>query len=310
MICKRLVSRGIIQNFDEMDNYMSYIFSEQLKVDPSKHPILITETSFNPKGSREQMAEILFEKFNVPLLCTGNDAVFSFYSSGKTTGIAFESGFGTSNSVPIIDGQPVRNSMMNIPIGGYDMSNYICKLCNGVSKLYEIGCFQKLNDIREKCAYVALNYEEEIQKTCEPLHFDKDDKHFYLPSISINKEKFICGEILFKPDIIGLDCEGIDKKIFKSVLNCNPEFHNQLFANIVLSGGTSMMKGLKERIEKEIIGLSNNNKNVHVTLNQYNKYSAWIGASMFASSPSSKNSFVSFDEYNEAGVHVVNQYCI
>ena len=30
LVCRRLVSRGIIQYFDVMDEYMSYIFSKQL----------------------------------------------------------------------------------------------------------------------------------------------------------------------------------------------------------------------------------------------------------------------------------------
>lgn len=307
LVCRRLVSRGIIQYFDVMDEYMSYIFSKQLKVDPSKHPVLITETSLNPKESRERMAEILFEKFNVPSFCAGNDAVFSFYSSGKTTGIAFESGFGVSNSVPIIDGQPVRDSIMNIPIGGYDMSNYLNELKGKVSELNKIHFIQEINETREKFAYVALNYEDEIHKDCQHLNLTLDSNHYGEPQITINKERFICGEILFKPEIVGLDCEGIDKKIYQSILGCNPEFHDQLFSNIVLSGGTSMMKGLKERIEKEMICLSKNGQNVHVTSNQYNKYSAWTGASMFSTTPSSKKSFISYDEYNEAGVQIVHQ---
>lgn len=56
-----------------------------------------------------------------------------------------------------------------------------------------------------------------------------------------------------------------------------------------------------------MICLSKNWKNVHVTSNQYNKYSAWTGASMFSTTPASKKSFISYDEYNESGVQIVHQ---
>lgn len=61
-----------------------------------------------------------------------------------------------------------------------------------------------------------------------------------------------------------MNCEGIDKAIFKSIIKCKPDLQDELFSNIILSGGNSMIRGLNERIQKEITDLSDNKKNIHV----------------------------------------------
>lgn len=48
-----------------------------MKVDPSEHPVLLTEPSWNTPANRERMAEILFEEFNVPAFYVANTGVLS-----------------------------------------------------------------------------------------------------------------------------------------------------------------------------------------------------------------------------------------
>jgi len=46
----------------------------------------------NPKACREKIAEMAFEKLEVPKLFLINQCVSSLYSTGRTTGIVLESG--------------------------------------------------------------------------------------------------------------------------------------------------------------------------------------------------------------------------
>lgn len=48
-----------------------------MKVDPSEHPVLLTEPSWNTPANRERMAEILLEEFNVPAFYVANTGVLS-----------------------------------------------------------------------------------------------------------------------------------------------------------------------------------------------------------------------------------------
>jgi actin-related protein len=56
------IDRGIIKDFDKMEEYLTYIFS-QLSVKPEESIILLTATLSNPKVNREKITEIIFERF-------------------------------------------------------------------------------------------------------------------------------------------------------------------------------------------------------------------------------------------------------
>lgn len=103
------VEHGIITNWDDYEIILKHIFSE-LEVDPSKHPILITEAVLGPKANKEQMAGILFGKFNVPLVDIESTALLSLYETENTTGLVIESGEGVSYTVPIYEGYPLPHT--------------------------------------------------------------------------------------------------------------------------------------------------------------------------------------------------------
>ena len=42
-----------------------HTLTEELQLDPSQHPMLLTEVPLNPVSNREMMSEIMFEKFQV-----------------------------------------------------------------------------------------------------------------------------------------------------------------------------------------------------------------------------------------------------
>jgi len=55
-----------------------------------------------------------------------------------------------------------------------------------------------------------------------------------------------------------------------------------LFANIVLSGGSTMFPGIAERMSKEITALAPRGTKIKVVAPPERKYSTWIGGSILA----------------------------
>ena len=60
-ILKYPIEHGVVQNWDDMENILNYNFYNELKIDPSEHPVLISKASLNPKANREKMEQ---NKFN------------------------------------------------------------------------------------------------------------------------------------------------------------------------------------------------------------------------------------------------------
>lgn len=82
---------GVVKDWDSMKAVFSHVF-KQLGVDPSVHPILLTEPPLNPKTTREKMTQIFFDTFNVPQLYMTVGEILALYDVGKTTGIAVNFG--------------------------------------------------------------------------------------------------------------------------------------------------------------------------------------------------------------------------
>ena len=76
---------------------------------------------------------------------------------------------------------------------------------------------------------------------------------FFLGNIiTIGNERFRCPEVLFQPAQIGKEEEGVHKLTFKSIMKCDVDIRKDLYANTVMSGGTTMFTGLSDRLQKEI----------------------------------------------------------
>jgi actin-related protein len=52
------VERGIVNNWDDMENILKYTIEKRLKTNAMLHPIMITESPSNHKANREKMTEV------------------------------------------------------------------------------------------------------------------------------------------------------------------------------------------------------------------------------------------------------------
>lgn len=300
------LEQGQVKNWTEYENIMSYTFDSELKVDPSEHSILITEATMNPKINREKTIQLMFEKFNVLSFFTCKQSVLSLYSYGKTTGVVLDTGYNVTNTVPIYEGYSICQGINQVCLGGNDLTLFLNKKLreNG----YQFNSEKEKDVIREfkkKNCYVALDYEEELNKNYE--NYDKkvrDEMKILLG------ERFRCPELLFRPSLNGFDFDGIDKALFDSIMKCDSNVHSKICSNVVLSGGNSMLNGLDRRIEKEILKLMKSDTNVNVKTQPDRKYAAWIGGSILSESDSFQKMAVTKDEYNESGSSIVHQKCI
>ena len=301
------IEHGVIKNWDDMEKIWGHVFTNELRVDPVEHNVMLTEAPMNPKENREKMAQIMFETFNVPGLYIAIQAVLSLYSAGKFTGIVADSGDGVTHFVPIFDGYSLPHAVIRLDLAGRDLTEYMMKLLTETGTRFSTTAEKEIvKAIKEKACYVALDFEEEL-KSVEPFDYELPDG----THVVVKDQRIRCPEALFKPSMVGKEGNGIGQTCYDSIQKCDIDVRKDLYNCVVLSGGTSMYNGLPERLTKEIKALAPQSikEEVQVIASPERKFAVWIGGSILSSISSFETMWITKKEYEEFGATIVHKKC-
>eukprot|EP00924_Labyrinthula_sp_SR-Ha-C_P005786 maker-scaffold_14-snap-gene-5.58-mRNA-1 protein AED:0.31 eAED:0.32 QI:0/0/0/1/1/1/2/0/319 len=231
------ICTGVVVVWTELEAILHHAFYNLLKIDPGQHPILVAAPPLNPKANRLRIARLLLMKFGFSGVYFGLDAILDHYSQGRINpSMYLHSGADVTTVTPMMWEFIIPHAIKRINLGGRDITKYLERVLKERDHLY----------------YVSTNFVEDLT---DKDHWDKKLLPHKLNDgqlIFLGTEKFKAPEILFKPFLIGREDPGISDLIFESWLMCSIDVRSECFYNIRLSGGNTLLRNMKKRINSDL----------------------------------------------------------
>ncbi|KAL0206818.1 hypothetical protein P9112_012529 [Eukaryota sp. TZLM1-RC] len=336
---------GLIADWEGLEQNWKYIFN-YLGIIPEESPLIIAEPSHNSISHRERLCQLLFDSFNVPAVYFAKTSVLAAFANGKTSGLVVDIGSCGTSVTPILDGSVVQKCIARSPLGGtmfsqlldsfvshrlnlkpfYRISKKITSSgqyqvsdlgLDGISPSFEN--FHRhllLQEIKSCCFLVNETFIDQPSKSTNPLHTYvlPDGQLLEMGPCSVNiPELFFSNTIKdYLYQQVNPQCDlnsvaPIQDIIRHCLSSCDPDTRKSVSNNIILTGGSSMMRGFTRRfgLEVEHLGLKNTS-----FLEDFDRpYTSWIGGSILGSMHTFHQLWISKQEFQEHGTTIVERKC-
>jgi len=336
---------GAVEDWDMFEEIVEYVYSKSLSAVPEYHPLLMSEPPWNPRNKREKLAEIFFEKYQVPAFFLAKNAVLAAFANGRSTGIVVDSGATHTSAIPVHDGYVLTQGIVKSPLGG-DFITLQCKQFfddNGIEVIppYMIAgkeqvwenekakytkranipevtkswhtymIKQVIEDFKNVLQVADSPYDEETAQTMPQQHYEFPNGYHQ----EFGVERFRICEPLFDPSGlrgVGTTMLGVGHLVTTSVGMCDVDLRPSLYGNLIVTGGNSLLQGFSERLNRDLSAKtppSMRLKLVSATGTQERRNGAWIGGSILASLGSFQQLWISKQEYEESGKSQIERKC-
>ena len=304
LVLSNPMENRIIKNLDDTQILLDFVFSSKLKISINKVPLVLAISPFSTEKDRENLATLIFETFRVPLYYCGLSSSLILYASGYTTGIAIDAGETDINIVPVYESFSMMNLAKKLDIGGKNFSDIIKKSFitsgNSIPLSNERNILQ---DIKEHSCYI-----QDIKDSTQNQKHDDDDEEEENENQSYKIPTELCElpKAIFEPRLLSVESPGLGQLTLQTMESIDNDIKDVVQKNIVLSGGTSLIRGFPQQLEKEVL---EKHDSINIVSSASRKIAPWVGGSMIASIGTFKDLAISKEEYEEVGPTVVHFKC-
>lgn len=327
------IKNGQVDDWDAMERFWQQSIFNYLRCDPEDHYFLLTESPLTPPESREYTGEIMFETFNVPGLYIAVQPVLALaagYTTSKCemTGVVVDIGDGGTFVVPVAEGYVIGSSIKSIPISGQDITLFVQQLMKERGEnVPPDDSFDVARKVKEMYCYTCSDIVKEFNK------HDKDPKKYIKHwkgtkpktgapyTCDIGYERFLGPEVFFNPEIYRTDVTTSLPAVIDECIQSAPiDTRRALYKNIVLSGGSTMIKDFSRRLQRDLkkivdarllayearVGgdVKTQPVEVNVVSHPIQSYAVWFGGSVLASTPEYYAASHTKEEYEEHGASI------
>jgi actin-related protein 2 len=248
-----MTATGHIQDWESLEIVLERALQDFRITDYSQYKVLITRPNSMTEEDLKMLVDIFLVNLRFCALTMHDQAALVLYTQGVETGVVVDLGESTANIVPVYKGHAISKLDRSLAVGGRSISSYLLKLLR--LKGFQLNDEEDLElgrQIKEKVCYVALNPNVDERLATETTVLKES---FKLPDgniISVGRERFGAVEALFQPTLWNSESSGLSDMIFEVINAADIDCRADLYRNVILSGGTSLLPGIQERLERDL----------------------------------------------------------
>jgi actin-related protein 5 len=160
------------------------------------HPVVLTEPVCQPNAVRAYFSELMFEGYQVPTVCFGIDALFSYlYNShsrdptngivsfARRSGLVVSCGYHSTHILPVHDYKYEASSANRINVGGHHMTASLTRRLQLLQPDHAASfSYARVEALKHDVCYVSRDYDAELREIRDnPATFDSVSKIVKMP---------------------------------------------------------------------------------------------------------------------------------
>jgi centractin len=232
------------------------------------------------------------------------------FATSNTTGVILESGEGVTQSCVVYEGYSIPFSFERYDYGGGDVTKYLYTILQSLGFYLDTSAeYQIVKDIKEQLCFACPS--DMIRNIKKESEFEKEN--YFLPDgnvIKLGEERISPPEILYNPELNGMEFPSFQNMIFNSINKVDMELRPKLYENILLSGGNTSIKGTSNKLYSEFKKLINPNMKINIHSPKTPNLLCWMGGNVISGLEIFKKMWISKEEWEEKGVQILHDKTI
>jgi actin len=199
---------------------------------------------------------------------------------GRKTALIIDIGYTSTFVTPIYRGFLLEEQILPLVTGSFFVSAEIRKLLMHTAETASpkmAPFFNRLINNGKAIRSIKESHCQVFPMPVDDVFEDNIDFPFEGIELPLGPLPWQAPEVLFQPTLLGVGDKGLTEAIVDVLMRVDTTVRAELASNLVLTGGGSMMPGLKTRIETDL-KTQIPHLSVKVYDLEYPLYSSWLGA--------------------------------
>ena len=280
------IKNGDITNKERFKYIIETIFDEYFpngdKDDGSSKRMVFSNIPYSTNKTISYFLEIAFELLPVHEILIKPPAFYSLTPYSQSTTLCVDIGHDVTHIVPVEDGYVISPGILKSYVAGSAIDLFVTSYRTKNTELEKWGQYCDIREFKEQNIIVAP----------KSLHAEIGGKN------DDSSCGYVFGELLLNPKLFEaaipegqhaserisslMETDSLQKLIYHSIQLCDMQNKGALWNRVILTGGCSQIKGLKERLQFELEKLCPSGATPKVSVEKDPIYTCWNGAKTYA----------------------------